>query len=353
MEKKFQVFISSTFKDLADERQEVIQALLELDCIPVGMELFPAADDDQWTLIKRLIDDCDYYILIVGGRYGSLSSTGHSYTQMEYEYALSKAIPIISFLPKDPGSIHASKIELDPSQQVKLAEFKVVVQKKLCRYWESPVELGSLVSRSLIRLIKDKPQPGWVRASHLPSEDTSNEILQLRKYIDDLKQELSEAKTSIPEGTEDLSQGDDLVDVTYTVLGDFDDELYANSWNDGTVLQYTRSVKTTWNEIFFNISPLLLNEISETTFIDTLNKLIKKKANEEMIKELASAGRYPRNFVIVEDDFQTIKLQLRALGLITECDDHRRLEAIERYWRLTTYGDNVMTRLRAVRKTDN
>src|SRR5690606_28751076 len=49
-----------------------MQALLEIDCIPVGMELFPAADDDQWTLIQRLIDDCDYYILIVGGRYGSL-----------------------------------------------------------------------------------------------------------------------------------------------------------------------------------------------------------------------------------------------------------------------------------------
>ena len=68
MEKKYQVFVSSTYRDLATERQDVIQALLGLDCIPVGMELFPAADDDQWTLIKRLIDDCDYYILIVGGR---------------------------------------------------------------------------------------------------------------------------------------------------------------------------------------------------------------------------------------------------------------------------------------------
>jgi len=92
MEKKYQVFVRSTYKDLLDERREVMQALLELDCIPVGMELFPAADDDQWTLIKRLIDDCDYYILIVGGRYGSLSVEGISYTQMEYEYALSQEI---------------------------------------------------------------------------------------------------------------------------------------------------------------------------------------------------------------------------------------------------------------------
>jgi hypothetical protein len=47
MEKRYQVFVSSTFSDLQEERQEIIQALLELKCIPAGMELFPAANDDQ------------------------------------------------------------------------------------------------------------------------------------------------------------------------------------------------------------------------------------------------------------------------------------------------------------------
>lgn len=60
MEKRYQVFVSSTYENLLEPRQEVMQALLELDCIPAGMELFPAADDDQWTLIKRVIEDCDY-----------------------------------------------------------------------------------------------------------------------------------------------------------------------------------------------------------------------------------------------------------------------------------------------------
>ncbi len=31
IQKKYQVFVSSTFKDLQEERQEVIKALLELD----------------------------------------------------------------------------------------------------------------------------------------------------------------------------------------------------------------------------------------------------------------------------------------------------------------------------------
>ena len=51
MENRYQVFVSSTYQDLQEERQEVMQALLELECIPAGMELFPAANQDQWTLI--------------------------------------------------------------------------------------------------------------------------------------------------------------------------------------------------------------------------------------------------------------------------------------------------------------
>src|SRR5215210_4059094 len=102
MDKRYQVFISSTYKDLLEERQEVIQALLELDCIPAGMELFPAADDDKWALIKKVIDDCDYYIVIIGGRYGSLAASGVSYTHMEYEYALSQGKPVIGFLHINP-----------------------------------------------------------------------------------------------------------------------------------------------------------------------------------------------------------------------------------------------------------
>lgn len=83
MEKRYQVFVSSTYQDLQEERQEVMHALLELDCIPAGMELFPAANESQWSLIKRVIEDCDYYVLILGGRYGSCGPDGLSYTEME------------------------------------------------------------------------------------------------------------------------------------------------------------------------------------------------------------------------------------------------------------------------------
>lgn len=142
METRYQVFVSSTYTDLLKERQEVMQALLKLDCIPAGMELFPAADDDQWTLIKRAIDDCDYYIVILAGRYGSLGFDGKSFTQLEYEYAVSQKKPVIAFLHKDPGKLPAENTERDPKRVKKLNDFRRLVKKKAVGHWTTPEDLG-------------------------------------------------------------------------------------------------------------------------------------------------------------------------------------------------------------------
>lgn len=82
MDVKYQIFVSSTYADLVDERRSVIESVLNLGHIPVGMEAFQASDDTLWDYIKRRIDDSDYYVLIVAERYG-LELKGKSYTQME------------------------------------------------------------------------------------------------------------------------------------------------------------------------------------------------------------------------------------------------------------------------------
>src|SRR3954470_23293143 len=100
---RHQVFVSSTFLDLKEERAAIVSALLQLEAFPAGMELFPAADDDAWTLIKRVIDESDYYLLVIGGRYGSTEpETEISYTEMEFDYAVAEGKPIMAFLHSDP-----------------------------------------------------------------------------------------------------------------------------------------------------------------------------------------------------------------------------------------------------------
>lgn len=215
IDKKYQVFVSSTYTDLLEERQEIMHALLELDCIPAGMELFPASNDDQWSLIKGVIDDCDYYIVIIAGRYGSTGSDGLSYTEMEYRYALETGKPVIAFLHKEPESIPKKHSEKTDEGQKKLDEFRELAQKKMCKYWTSPQELGSVVSRSLISLQKKYPGIGWVRGNLIPSKDASIEILGLKKEIEELQNRLTEARTQAPTGSEKFAQGDDEIELFY------------------------------------------------------------------------------------------------------------------------------------------
>ena len=71
-DKKLQVFVSSTYTDLKEERQAAVEAILSSGHIPAGMELFAAGDESQMTVIERWIDESDIYLLILGGRYGSV-----------------------------------------------------------------------------------------------------------------------------------------------------------------------------------------------------------------------------------------------------------------------------------------
>ena len=82
---------------------------LENGFIPVGMEQFHGAPADQWTVITKIIDECDFYLLIVGGRYGSIDeSTNVSYTEKEYDYAKSKGVPILVLI-KNASTITEEK----------------------------------------------------------------------------------------------------------------------------------------------------------------------------------------------------------------------------------------------------
>jgi hypothetical protein len=97
---KYQIFVSSTYEDLKEERDTAIKAILETGNIPVGMEMFSAGDEQQWELIKRQIEDCDYYVVIVAHRYGSMDGN-ISYTEKEYDFAVEKKIPILGFVIDD------------------------------------------------------------------------------------------------------------------------------------------------------------------------------------------------------------------------------------------------------------
>lgn len=188
MEKKYQVFISSTYRDLVEERFEVMQTLLTFGCMPAGMELFPAANESQWNFIKRIIDESDYYLIIVGGKYGSISpDSGISYTRMEYEYAVETKKPVLRFLVENLDTLPQDKIEKDPKLNKKLLEFRELLRKNnLCRFYKNPSNLALQVSLSIKQLIDSHPAAGWIPASIIKNQERPDEIVD----FDDVKTQL-------------------------------------------------------------------------------------------------------------------------------------------------------------------
>lgn len=342
-QKKYQVFVSSTYKDLVPERQEIMHALLELDCIPAGMELFPAADEDQWSLIQGVIDDCDYYLVVIGGRYGSVGPEGISYTEMEYRYAVESGKPTIAFLHKDPGSLQAKHSEQTDEGKQKLEEFRTLAQKKMCKFWTNAPELGSVVSRSLIMLQKKHPGVGWVRGDQVTDADATAEILKLRREIEKLEDELNDSKTEAPSGTEELAQGEDLFKIPckFESTSTKDRKLFAWDWD----------LELAWNEIFYELSPSMLHEASNLQLWQRFVNLVEKKLRERVPDDKEFKGHVGiRDISADRSAFDTTIIQLNALGLIVQSVRNRSVKDRGTYWTLTPYGTGVMNRLRAIRK---
>lgn len=310
MSKRYQVFLSSTFRDLEAERLEVMRALLELDCIPSGMEYFPASNDDQWSFIKDLIDQCDYYIVVVGGRYGSVDAAGISFTEREYRYAIEREIPVMGFVHADPSTIIQGKSELDPEGQRRLAEFRSLVQTRLCKEWTSAADLGAVVSRSLTQLIRRFPRPGWLRANHLASAQAAEEIVRLRQVNDQLSEELGRLSVTRPAGSESLAQGDDQVELAFTVT--------LTERSAGYPRQHHRQVMTevlTWKELLVAFGPYLLSESKLSNVKSAVNRVLRDRVLEEVTSQHPAYDF--KNTLIQESSLQLVIVQFAALGYLS------------------------------------
>ena len=163
MRPKYQIFISSTSKDLKDARQSVIQKIWNMGHIPVGTELFKASDQKHWDYISQQINECDFLILIVSERYGSIDKRGKSYTQREYEFAIENGVPTIAFL-LDPAARQNWPVETERIKEIEaLRELCSGEDGRLCKYWSDVNSLASATSDALMDLFEKVKRPGLVK----------------------------------------------------------------------------------------------------------------------------------------------------------------------------------------------
>lgn len=205
--KKFQVFISSTYADLLEERKKILDVLFMADCIPAGMEAFVAADTERFEVIKKVIDLCDYYVLIIGRRYGSIHpDTGKSYTEMEYDYAIEHGSPVLVFAINENIELSADKMETDEDKINKLKKYRTrAMTNRLASIWESTEDLTGKLAISIMKAKSEIKRPGWQRAVDFDEASLRREIMELKNENQQLINDLKAAREEISFLTEETN----------------------------------------------------------------------------------------------------------------------------------------------------
>lgn len=225
MKKKLQVFMSSTYTDMLAERQAAVEAILRAGHIPAGMELFAAGDESQLETIRRWIDDSDVFMLIIGGRYGSIEpKSGKSYIELEYEYAAENKKPLFAavisdqYLEAKVKSVGSSAIETVYGTQIKT--FRETVTSKICRFFSDVNELKVIVFESLANFERNEGLTGWVRGSEvLDPKATLEESTRLQTENASLRNRVGELEaffSALPEAGQQsvaASLSDDAKDL--------------------------------------------------------------------------------------------------------------------------------------------
>lgn len=188
---RYQVFISSTFIDLQEERQAAVMAILNSFNIPAGMELFTANNLSQWEIIKSWIDMSDIYVLILGGRYGSIDKvSGKSYTHLEFEYAKSKGKPILALMLtesriKEIQNINPDFIESENPEL--LDNFRMQVRQGLVGKIYEVKDIYIEIANGLREILDSNELIGWIRSNHATSLKVTEELARLSEENHRLK----------------------------------------------------------------------------------------------------------------------------------------------------------------------
>ena len=325
MDKKYQIFISSTYEDLKDEREQAIKAVLEMGHIPVGMEMFSAADEEQWQLIARQIEATDYYVLVVGHRYGSETNEGISYTEKEYDYAVSNGVPTLGFVIDDEAPWPKTRIDTAQKKKKKLETFKTKVKGKLVRFWSNKEDLHGKISISLIKAMNTNPRTGWARASEAIGTEVTKELSRLSTENSVLREALLKLQKEKEEHSDEVR---DVVNIMYKNTRSLQVR-ETSKWKDA------ERYKITLLDMFLDIAPNLINERSSIEIAQNL--------------ALSIVGtKYYKNWPIGKNIISKLIADYVALDVIEPSRKKHSVHDKDDYWSLTKIGKQVLKRARRI-----
>jgi len=235
---------------------------------------------------------------------------------------------------ENPNEIPLGKSEKDAASREKLQKFRdKVCRGRLVKFWKNASELPGLVALSLSHAMNTYPAVGWVRADKVAKVDVLGEINDLRKRNQQLEGKVMEYKAALADLTphpalEDLASLDEEI----TLKGKY--------WNRSHRTNETWSITTTWRKVFAHISPYLV-----------------KHPNADQVKEILESALFPESSYAAygssadldDQNFQTVGVQLNALGLVKIEYLKSTSGGMALFWSFTSAGERLMLELRTVR----
>lgn len=218
MRRKLQVFVSSTFSDMIEERQAAVETILRAGHIPAGMELFTAGDQSQMAVIKRWIDESDVYMLVLGARYGSIEPlSGISYTELEYDYAVEQRKPLFAIVIDenaiDEKGRRLGTGVLELTHGSALAQFRQKVLMRMSAFYAEPKDVRLAIFHALPEFAADEDLKGWVWGGDVPDTDAlQSEIRKLRDENAILRENAS-LGTRSPQSMTGIADMDDVIET--------------------------------------------------------------------------------------------------------------------------------------------
>lgn len=327
MKIKYQIFISSTYEDLKEVREQLIKCILEMGHIPVGMEMFSAANEDQWRVIQKQIDDCDFYMVVMAHRYGSMDKDV-SFTEKEFDYAVSKDLPVLGFVIDDGAKWAAKYIDSDEAIKQKLLKFKEKVKSRMVNFWKNSEDIYGKAAIALNKAISTYDRPGYIRGDEIADKNVYQELTRLSTENSNLRKELNDTNRAI--NNEEERKETELLAILESNKRDIPIRFKGNSdWEYG--------FKVSLLEMFESFSERLLIESDEL----------------EMKKALAlkASGRigYDKDHPVPTNRFAEWLADLHALKLIEPSRRNHSVADTSKYWALTQLGQDFSSNLRRLK----
>lgn len=324
LDKRYQVFISTSGAEMQPERIILSQTLVGMGFFSWGLEQRTPLNT---AFARRQIDDCDYVVILLGSQYGEQSVSGVGYMHLEYIYAVTKQKPIIVFMHEDPASRDPSLHDTKPELQEKFKEFRQLLQQEADQVfcYRTLRDLEMAVRLNMPQMLERYPVSGWVRPQN--TQALHDEIDQLKAKVAQLERD---------GGTREVDPFLSLPKVSMHEVFSFEYRMHA--YQDGNFKELKVQKRLTWAQLLAILGSTFINPTPEEFFSKRMKEYLNETGLADARAEMPRAHAVARAQINIRA-LHSLKLQMRQNDWIVPSgrDDRQRL-----LWQITPKAQKLL-----------